>query len=167
VRPSGRRATTDLYAPPASSSVPAAADQGSRRERLAAVGTAAFVVAGTGLALVLTASPGPGTPQETVERFVSAAAEGDYRASFGLLCSDYQAVYGSLRAYASELADDDAGLLAEGYDVRVTDVSFDADDGHDGFLVTTVFTQFGARDEVDFFVVREDGHFRVCGISGA
>jgi hypothetical protein len=80
---------------------------------------------------------------------------------------EYQQVYGSLRAYSSELGDDGAGFIAEGYDVRVTDVSFDADDGRDGFLVTTVFTQFGARDEVDFFVVRGDGHFRVSGIAGS
>jgi hypothetical protein len=28
-----------------------------------------------------------------------------------------------------------------------------------------VFSQFGAHDEVDFVVVHEDGHFRVCGVS--
>ena len=157
---------TDLHAPPVPGTVPPPAGSGwTHRERLAAVGTAAFVVAGTGLALVLTASPGPATPQETVERFVSAAADGDYRTSYALLCSDYRQVYGSLRQYSSELADDDgAAYLGEGYDVRVTDVSFDADDG---FLVTTLFTQFGARDEVDFVVVRENEHFRVCGVSGS
>jgi hypothetical protein len=168
---------TDLYAPPPfAASPPAGAPWGpppaapaprwSRREQLAAAATAAFVMAGTGLALALTASTAVSSPGEAVQRLVSAIADDDYRTAYGLLCSDHQQEYGSSRAYTAAQADNDDNPFSYDLDLRVTDVSYDGDEGHDGFTVRTVLSQFDDSAEVDFFVVREDSHFRVCGVDG-
>jgi hypothetical protein len=149
---------------------PTAPDPDRRRTRLVVIAAAVLVTAAA-VAGVLThrtplPDPGPDSPTDAAEAFVTAGLRHDWRASWELLCRSEQHERGPFDRYVSvqETASlvigrpDDAGTTVRvGTAHPYTYVDLEA------HLVELQLTRAGQTHEMHLVVVREEEGFRACG----
>lgn len=147
---------------------PTAPDPDRRRTRLVVI-TAAALVTTTTVAGVLThraPTPGPDSPTDAAEAFVTAGLRYDWRTTWELLCRSEQRERGPFDRYVSvqETASlvigrpDNAGMtVVVGTAHPYTYVDLEA------HLVELQLTRAGETHEMHLVVVREEEGFRACG----
>ncbi len=105
---------------------------------------------------------GPWSPEEAVLDYADAMADGDLEDAWELLCHEQHERYDS--SLISFMASN-SYVPGEGPSVGGVEIADDAtwDERRDAFVVPTRSTWPAEPFEADFLVVKEDGHFRVCG----